>query len=101
MNPNQPNNYPPFNNPLKPNQYNPHQFSNQQQYNPNTLNLPKNQFQPPATLSPTDSHQVNRNKLDRAMYSSTIESTLPSKSFGLGKLESMGRFIGGNDDFRN
>jgi hypothetical protein len=36
------------------------------------LNIPKNNFQQPGSISPTDNHQFNRNKLDRAMYSSTI-----------------------------
>jgi hypothetical protein len=36
------------------------------------LNVPKNNFQQPGTISPNDNHQFNRNKLDRAMYSSTI-----------------------------
>ena len=86
MNPNQPNNYQPYSNQFKPNQNNTYQFSNQQQFNQNTLNIPRNNFQQGGSISPTDNHQVNRNKVDRAMYSSTIEGTLPSKSFGIGKL---------------
>ncbi len=86
MNPNQPNNNPQYLNQFKPNQFNTHQFLNQQNYSPNTLNVPKNHFQQGNSLSPTESHQVYRNKLDRAMYSSTIEGALSSKSFGLGKL---------------
>jgi hypothetical protein len=86
MNPNQPNNNPQYSNHFKPNQFNTYQFPNQQQFSPNTLNIQKNHFQQGGSRSPTDSHQLNRNKLDRAMYSSTIEGTLPSKSFGLGKL---------------
>jgi len=86
MNPNQPNNFQSFTNQYKPNQYANYQFPNQQQFTQNTLNIPKNNFHQGGSLSPTESHQINRNKLDRAMYSSTIEGTLPSKSFGLGKL---------------
>jgi hypothetical protein len=72
MNPNQPNNYPPYSNQFKPNQFNTYQPSNQQQLTQNSLNLPKNHFQQPGTISPNDTHHFNRNKLDRAMYSSTI-----------------------------
>ena len=86
MNPNQSNSNPQYLNQLKPNRFNAPQFLNQKNFSPNTLNVPKNYFHQGTSLSPTESHQVNRNKLDRAMYSSTIEGTLSSKSFGLGKL---------------
>lgn len=86
MNPNQPNNFQPYSNQFKPPQYNNFQYPNQPQFNQNTLNLPRNNFHQGGSLSPTEAQNFNRNKLDRAMYSSTIEGTLPNKSFGLGKL---------------
>jgi len=86
MNPNQPNNFQSYSNQFKPNQFNNYQYTNQPHLNQNTLNIPKNNFHQGGSLSPTDNHQINRGKIDRAMYSSTIEGTLPSKSFALGKL---------------
>ncbi len=86
MNPNLPNSNSQYLNQFKPNQFNANQFLNQQNLSPNTLNVPKNHFQQGTSLSPTESHQLNRNKLDRAMYSSTIEGALSSKGFGVGKL---------------
>ncbi len=97
MNPNQPNNYQPYSPQFKTNQLNNYQYTNQPHFAQNTLNVPRNNFQQGGSLSPTDGNQMNRNKIDRVMYSSTIEGTLPSKNFAFGKLESMGRFIGNND----
>ena len=86
MNPNQPNNFQPYSNQFKPNQNSNYQFPNQLQFNQNSLNVPQGNFHQGGSLSPTEGHHINRTNLDRAMYSSTIEGTLPSKNFGLSKL---------------
>lgn len=88
MNPNQPQqNFQPYSPQSKTNQYVPYQSPIQQnQYSQNTLNIPKNNYLQPGSLSPNEGSSFNRNKIDRAMYSSTIEPTLPSKNYTFGKL---------------
>lgn len=79
MNNNQPQPYQKYsslhsNNPI-PTSYNTNpipQSNLQPQYYTNTLNLPKNDYSNNTYFSPSDNHSINRNKIDRAMYSSTI-----------------------------
>lgn len=103
MNPNQPNGYQPYPGQFKNPQLDSYKFSNQGQFGQNTLNIPQSHnFNQGGSLSPTENHQLNRNKIDRAMYSSTIEPTnTASKNFTFGKLESIGRFVGNNEGYRN
>lgn len=72
MNSNWSQNPPNYPSSLK-NNFNPqNQPTQQPQYTSNTLNLPHNYLTPTPTYSPTDNNSLNRNKIDRAMYSSTI-----------------------------
>lgn len=98
--------YQPYSNQYNKSPTNYQQNTNSQQQNGqfsqsnnsmNTLNLPQNGYQKQTgnqTLS------FNKGKIDRAMYSSTIEPSTQNKGFGSGgglsKLETMGRFVGGD-----
>ena len=86
MNPNQPNNFQQYSPQFKPNQFSNYQYPNQPQFTQNSLNVPRSNYQQVGSVSPTDASQMNRNRLDRVMYSSTIEGTVPNKNFALGKL---------------
>lgn len=72
MNPNNFQNYQPspphFKNNLTPT----YQYHIQQPHSPMTLNPPQNNFHHQGALTPTDNHLLNQNKIDRAMYSSSI-----------------------------
>ena len=87
MNPNQPNGYQPYSGQLKNNQFSNYQYVNQPQFTQNTLNIPQSHnFSQGGSLSPSENHQAQRNKVDRMMYSSTIEPTAANKNFTFGKL---------------
>lgn len=86
MNPNQPSNFQHYSPQLKPTQFINYQNPNQQQYIQGQLNIPRNNFPQGNSLIPPDNNQMNRNRLDRVMYSSSIETTLPNKNFAFGKL---------------
>ncbi len=89
MNPNQPPHFQPYTVPYNNGSYANYQTNNQQQYHPNTLNIQPTQYlhqNNNAQNIKTEYVPLQRNKLDKAMYCSTIETTNSNKNFSFGKL---------------
>ena len=101
MNPNQPPNFQPYSVPFNNGTYINYQTNNQQQCHSNTHNIQPTQYlhQNNHTQNlKNDYAPIQRTKVDKAMYCSTIETTNNNKNFTFGKLEAMGRFVSGEEN---